>query len=151
MIATLFRMYKLHRYTKWKLGDNLLEIKERTEDQSNPVDETSDTKFTCFRNFEGFCVYVRSDQVNDLLRMNSLYSKELNIMNLTEITKYLVGRNAKGEVYDKINPPTVKVKFIGTIKINDIEIYTVYTVDLEQSFDLYNDLINYSRLEGKYN
>lgn len=151
MIATLFRMYKLRRYTKWNIGDTLLEVKEKDEDQEDPLDSKSEDKYTCFRNINGYCIYLKSNQVDEFLKMNSIYSKELNIINVSEIRKYIVYRNARGEVYDKINPHEVKVKFIGTFKIDNVEGYLVNTVDLDSSYDLYRDLVNYNKIERKYN
>lgn len=149
-IREFIKKYKLYSRTNWKVTDYLLNLSEVTDNQSNPIDKDDKTIYTCIRNREGYALYIPTSYINSFYKLNLFYSSEFNYINLTELKRYRIKRNYTSNVYSKVTPPTVKLKFIDYIEISKNNIYIIYTTDLNYDDDLYNDLINYSKIESRY-
>ena len=120
-------------------------------DQTNPEDKNDKTIYTCIQNLRGYNIYIPQDNIEQFYSNSKFYSGDYGLINLTVLKSFRRKRNYKADVYDKVNPPSVKLKFIDYIYIipNKV-IYIVYNTDLNYDDDLYNDLLNYYKIEEKY-
>lgn len=157
----ILKRIKLYKHSTWKLTDFFIEVKNMVTNQISPLsslfnkdkDESeyiSGQEYTCIRNFEGFSLYVPSNDLNKFLSLDNIYNKEFNLLNMSEVRRYKVSRKVLANVYDRISPPTVKVKIVEGVIIKNISAYLVYTMDLTYNDPLYNELLNYTKIEEKY-
>lgn len=150
MIKDIIKKFRLYKRTCWKVTDYLMEIHTINDGQKNPVDNKDNDTYVCFRDLAGYSLYIPENCLEKFYNTVDFYCKEYNLINLTEMKRHRIKRNYTSDVYDKITPATVKLKFVDYLGINEKKIYIIYTTDLEFNDDLYNDLINYHKIEGRY-
>lgn len=149
-LKEFIKKYRLYSRTNWRVTDYLMKINEVTEEQLNPVDKEDKTSYTCIRNQEGYTLYIPSKYIDSFYKLSQFYSSEYKYINLTELKRNRIKRNYTSAVYDEVNPPTVKLKFIDYIELNKNKVYIIYSTDLDYNDDLYDDLINYNKIERRY-
>lgn len=150
MIKDIIKKFKLYKRTCWKVTDYLMEIHTVNDEQKNPVDDKDTDVYTCIRDLAGYSLYIPNDCLEMFYNTHDFYCKEYQLINLTEMKRHRQKRNYNSDVYDKITPATVKLKCVDYLVINDKKIYLIYTTDLDYSDDLYNDLLNYHKVESRY-
>ena len=149
-IKEFIKKYKLYSKTNWKVTDYIMSVSEIISDQHNPDNKDDDTIYTCIRNLEGYSVYIPTNFIESFYKNTQFYSSEFGYINLTELKRIRKRRNYTSDIYNKVNPPTVKLKFIDYIELNKNKIYIIYSTDLNYNDDLYDDLLNYSKIEERY-
>ena len=147
-LKEVIKKWRLYKKTNWKITDYLMEPHSINDNQMNPID-VYDTSYTCIRDLAGYALYIPTDYVEDFYKISDYYNPDYKVFNLTEIKRGRYKRNYTSDVYDKITPATVKLKLIDYITINERKIFIVYTTDLDYDDDLYNDLINFHKIEGR--
>ena len=148
-IKEIIKLIKLHIKYKWNIEDYLMKCNLNTNEQHNPFDSSDNISYTCMRDTHGYAVYVPTDHL-DMFLKSEFYNEEYNLINISALKKIRQRRNYSSDVYDNITPATVKLKFVDYIWIKDIYIYVIYSTDLDYNDDLYNDLVNYHKIEGRY-
>ena len=149
-IKEFIKKYRLYSKTNWNVTDYLMKISEIVEDQHNPIEKYDNEIYTCIRNQEGYSLYIPSNYISSFYKNSNFYCSDYKYINISELKRNRLQRNYSSDVYSNITPPSVKLKFIDYIELNKNKIYIIYTTDLDYCDDLYNDLINYSKIESRY-
>ena len=50
----------------------------------------------------------------------------------------------------KVTPPAVKIKLVTCARIDDVKIFTINVIDLDQAEELYKDLVSYKIMNERY-
>ena len=148
-LKEFIKKYRLYSRTKWKFTDYIMKISEIIELDHDPICE-KDKKpeaYICIRNREGYTVYIPALYSKEFCSNSDFYSSDYRYINISALKRIRKRRNYSSEVYSRVNPPSVKLKFIDYIEINKNDIYIIYTTDLNYDDDLYNELINYNKIE----
>ncbi len=148
-IKTIIKKIRFYSNTKWDIKDLCINIDEITPFVDSPLDKDK-CIYTCLRNRQGYCIYVPTKCNDMFLENKDIYSKDYNLINISEIKRHRVKRSIKTDVYTNISPAIVKVKYIETVNIHNIKIYLVYSTDLDYTDDAYKDLVNYNRIKGTH-
>lgn len=142
--------------TNWNIGNTIIEIRDISDNHPCPLDNNikeykyisnNEDKFVCIRDIRGTCLYIPSDKTDIIFNDPFFYYKPSKLLNLTHIRIYTINRNIKAKVYNKINPPEVKLLTTESVVIGGYEMYIISIKDLYHNDDLYNDLVNYHRIE----
>ncbi len=148
-IKEIIKKIRFYANTKWDIKDLCINIEEITPLIDSPLNKDNYT-YTCFRNRQGYCVYVPTKYQEKFFENNDIYNKDYNLINISELRRHKVKRSIKTDVYTNVSPAIVKVKYIETVDIHNIKIYLVYSTDLDYEDDAYKDLVNYNRIKGMY-
>lgn len=146
----LFKKLRFFIKTGWSLQSLVTEVKDKVANQPSPFDDEDDEIYTCLRNREGFCLYIPQDKVSIVLSNPDISYDRFNLINVTALRKYSVKRNIIGEVYNKTNPPIARIKVAEDIKIKDIRLCLIYSMNLSVNDELYADLVNYHQINDNY-
>lgn len=152
-ISRFIKKIRLFSKSKWKISDHLVEAKDISDIIKAPIDNHpyfENKKCKCIRDIEKYCLYITTEDYDKIINNPELFSKDFNILNLSQVRRYTTKRNYTASVYDRVSPPSVKIKLIEYISINKIELLLVKTIDLNYDDELFSDLVNYHKIERRY-
>ena len=148
-LKEIIKKFKLYSKTNWQVTDYLMENNFINDEVRNPIDEKDQSPYVCIRDLKGYSLYLPAGYLEEFYN-SKYYSPEYMLINLSELKRDRRKRNYTSDVYDNITPAEVKLKLVDYIVINNYRLYIVYTTDLNYDDDLYNDLLNFNKIESRY-
>lgn len=133
----------------WKITDTILNIEDIVYELSSEIDDMEN--FVCLRCINYTCIYVPKDKIDNFLSSYSIYDKDKSIINISELMKYKLESNISANVLNKTVPQSVSIKEITICKLFNYIIYIEKLSILNESDDLFKDLINLQMIKDKYN
>ena len=154
------KVFSAEKYT-WRITDHIIKVDEEVPDVKLPVNNSDDneenkdsvkyrTKYMCMRSYSNTSIYVPMDKVKDFKAISTIYSEKYKLINVSNINRFRVLHDASAYVAKKVTPPAVKIKLVTCSKIDDVKVFVINVTDLDQSEELYKDLVSYKIMNERY-
>ena len=151
-LIKLLQKKQIKNYS-WHLQDTIVEVKDIVPNQHLDIELEYDLKnktFSCIRDYHGTAIYVKSELLERFKNIQSVYNKELNMINLSKLREHHVSGNCFAQVANKTVPYSVSIKEIRHCRVHNIDVYMMRIINLYQTDDLFKDLINYQNIKDKH-
>lgn len=153
ILQKLFQPKAKYR-NSWELTDTIISIFDTVEDIvpefiSRDNSHSSDS-YTCMRDLHNTCVYVHDNDLVKILGNPDFYDKEEKLLNISRLLKYKISSNCYPFITKDISPAFVSLKQVVQCKYEGIYIYVFRQIELDNSDELFRDLINIQNMRNTY-
>ena len=139
----------------WELTDEIIKIKDiiyniKPEFSSRfNIDDT----YVCMRDMglNNTSIFIKHDDMASFKNNDLIYNKNNNLINVSELKKYVIKKDAYSAIANRSVPPAVNIKLVYECKYMDIELYVEKTFILQQDASLFRDLLNFQSLKDRHN
>ena len=90
------------------------------------------------------------DKVDAFKSITGIYGSRYRFINISNINKHRVLHDASSYIARKVTPPAVKIKLVTCSRLNDINVFVINVIDLDQTEELYKDLVSYKIMNERY-
>ena len=154
------KVFSAEKYT-WRITDHIIKVDEEIPNVILPISNDADadapvknseyrTKYMCLRSYSKMSIYVPMDKVEAFKALSTVYSEKYKLINVSNIHRFRVLHDASAFIARKVTPPAVKIKLVTCARIDDVKIFTINVIDLDQAEELYRDLVSYKTMNERY-
>lgn len=132
----------------WEITDTIVKIEDIVKNQYPDFIEGNKFPYICLRSYNMTCLYVREDQFDTFRNMDFYYERE-QLINITQMLRYVVKEDCYSQVLNKSMPIEVRIKQVETCSANKILFYITRVIELKDTTKLFIDLTNYQIMKDK--
>ena len=148
-------LFKKPQYrNSWELTDVIISIFDIVEDvvpEFITRDNSQSTKsYTCMRDLRNTCIYVDDKELVKILENPDFYDKEKRLVNISRMSRYKVSSNCYPFVVKDTSPAFVSLKQVIKCRYGGAYFYILRQIELDNSDELFRDLINIKNMKDTY-
>lgn len=152
----IFKLFKNNRKESfdWDYTNTIINIEDIVYKQRPNLGEkfkiSPDEYYVCIRDYRSSCIYINENQFEQFKKMTDIYNDECGIINLSYLIKCTKSRDIFAVVANKTVPEEVSIKEVKCCKVRNIDLFITRVIKLNNTDQLFKDLINIQILKDKY-
>lgn len=144
---------KMNKNKEQSDTDIIIQIQDVVHNQipefSNRFSLSENEKFVCIRDMKNICIFVKENQFNKFINLDSIYDKEKQTINITKLFEYKTLSDRYAQIANQVSPPSVSIKESILCIYDGVEIYISRGIILKPTDQLFQDLLDLQKMKEK--